>query len=345
MLAGMPAAMAYMVLAPFVRQRFPRWEARWQGNVAVDRRSRADVHAQGYAKFRARALAQVVDGLLYLVFLLGPMLWLGAGMGLVLFVMLVGIYGYNVWCWTSSHQATLGMRISGVFLTDRQGRRLTRLRATGRFFARWLSYYTAGIGFLAQPFNRERQALHDRVVRSVVLRRTPSQPRPEREALRYAGFWRRAMAGAVDFIACIFVTVALLLLLSLLSFGDWTTLGLIIFVVMLFAYQVLCWTAAPQATFGMMLADIYVADLDQKRLTRKRAVGRFFARWLSLVTIVGLLMQLMTRRREALHDKMSGTVVLRGEPEAVAAAPATTALARRVDAQTFAEAPGALVGA
>jgi uncharacterized RDD family membrane protein YckC len=96
--------------------------------------------------------------------------------------MFAGIYTDNIWCWTSKHQATLGMRMAGVFVTDRQGRRLTWLRATGRFFARWLSYYTAGIGFLVQPFNRERQALHDRMVRSVVLGRTPARPRPQGEA-------------------------------------------------------------------------------------------------------------------------------------------------------------------
>ena len=30
LLTGMPAAIGYMLLAPFVRQRFPSWEARWQ---------------------------------------------------------------------------------------------------------------------------------------------------------------------------------------------------------------------------------------------------------------------------------------------------------------------------
>jgi uncharacterized RDD family membrane protein YckC len=312
-------------VAPFVRRRFPGWEERWHEKAGVDERSRADVQAQGYAKFRARALAQVVDGLLYLVFLLGPMLWLDASANLLLFVMLIGIYGYNVWCWTSSHQATLGMRLAGVFLTDKQGRRLTWLRATGRFFARWLSYYTAGIGFLVQPFNRERQTLHDRVVRSVVLRRTPARPHAD-EAVHYAGFWRRAMAGVIDGMACLFTIGALLLLLTVLTEEAWTMLGLVAFLVMLFAYQVLCWTAAPQATFGMMLADIYVADLHHERLTRKRAVGRFFARWLSQLTIVGFLMQLLTGRRQALHDKMSGSVVLRGDPEAAAPAPANTAV-------------------
>ena len=344
LLAGMPAAVAYMVLSPFVRQRFPRWEERWHVRVGVDTRSHADVQAQGYAKFRARALAQVIDGLLYLVLLRGTTLVLGADLGLVVFVMFVGIYAYNVWCWISSHQATLGMRMAGVFLTDRQGRPLTWLRATGRFFARWLSYYTAGIGFLVQPFNRERQTLHDRVVRSVVLRRTPERTRPAGDAVRYAGFWRRAMAGAVDFIACTFVMGAVLVPLAMFTGVYSYALTIVVVVVLLFAYQVLCWIAAPQSTFGMMLADIYVANLDQKRLTSKRAVGRFFARWLSLVTIVGLLMQLLTGRRQALHDRMCGTVVLRGEPGAVGA-PANTAPTRRAGEQTFSEAPGSLVDA
>ena len=218
------------------------------------------------------------------------------------------------------------MRLAGVFLTDKQGRRLTWLRATGRFFARWLSYYTAGIGFLVQPFNRERQTLHDRVVRSVVLRRTPARPRPKDEAVRYAGFWRRAIASVADGMACTFAIATVLVVLAVMREENWMMAGVVAFVVMLFAYQVLCWTAAPQATFGMMLMDIHIADLHHERLTKKRAVGRFFARWLSQLTIVGLLMQLLTGRRQALHDKLSGSVVLRGEPEAAAPAPANPAV-------------------
>jgi TPR repeat protein/uncharacterized RDD family membrane protein YckC len=80
---------------------------------------------------------------------------------------------------SSRRQATLGMLALGIFVTNQKGDRLTFGRATGRYFAKILSYMTLGIGFFIQPFTRKRQALHDLVVRSVVLVR-PGKKRVRR---------------------------------------------------------------------------------------------------------------------------------------------------------------------
>ena len=79
-------------------------------------------------------------------------------------------WAYNVRAWTGKRQGTLGMRWAGIFITDLKGQPLGRWRATGRFFARFLSYYT-GYGFWLQNVNGRRQTLHDRISGSVVLRR------------------------------------------------------------------------------------------------------------------------------------------------------------------------------
>ena len=79
-------------------------------------------------------------------------------------------WAYNVRAWTGKRQGTLGMRWVGIFITDLKGQPLGRWRATGRFFARFLSYYT-GYGFWLQNVNGRRQTLHDRISGSVVLRR------------------------------------------------------------------------------------------------------------------------------------------------------------------------------
>jgi uncharacterized RDD family membrane protein YckC len=65
------------------------------------------------------------------------------------------------------------MRLAGTMVTDQQGRPLSWRRASGRNFARWLSYYSLGIGFLMFFFNKRRQTLHDRMSGTLVLRRPP----------------------------------------------------------------------------------------------------------------------------------------------------------------------------
>jgi len=89
-------------------------------------------------------------------------------------------------CWlyqaimlSSRRRATLGMLALGIFVTNQNGNRLNFGRATARYFAKILSYMTLGIGFFIQPFTRKRQALHDLVVRSVVLVR-PAKKRVRR---------------------------------------------------------------------------------------------------------------------------------------------------------------------
>ena len=56
------------------------------------------------------------------------------------------------------------------------GRRLGFGRACGRFGAKFLSYWLGLLGWLPMFFGQRRQALHDRLCGTLVLRRPP-QPR------------------------------------------------------------------------------------------------------------------------------------------------------------------------
>jgi uncharacterized RDD family membrane protein YckC/energy-coupling factor transporter ATP-binding protein EcfA2 len=332
LLAGMPAAVGYLLLAPYAKKRFARSEKRrhararviTQGQASAVQAERkpaaqADVRALGYASFGQRALAQLVDWVLCLVPVVslfnfapdddtGSMIF---GVGTIAI-----FYLYHAAFWTSKHQGTIGMRLAGVSLADRQGRRLSWRRATLRFFARWLSYYTAGLGFLMQPFNKEGQALHDRLSGTVVLRRAPAAAQVDVHELRYASFGRRAAAQLVDWVLCLLVWSPAAALAGLgIGISEYTSY--VIFFLIAFSYHVICWRSFRQATFGMMLAGICVTDLERHRLSRNRAIGRFFARWLSYITAgIGFLMQPFNKERQALHDRLSGTVVLRGEPNA-----------------------------
>jgi len=71
---------------------------------------------------------------------------------------------------SSSLQATIGKLVVGLRVTDIEGRRLTFSRATARTFAKFLSSMTAGVGYLLCGFTTKKQALHDLVANSLVLR-------------------------------------------------------------------------------------------------------------------------------------------------------------------------------
>lgn len=74
---------------------------------------------------------------------------------------------------SSPRQATVGKMALGLRVTDVAGRRLSFLRATGRFAAKMLSSLTLLIGYLVMLFTERRQTLHDLVAGTVVVRGGP----------------------------------------------------------------------------------------------------------------------------------------------------------------------------
>jgi uncharacterized RDD family membrane protein YckC len=72
----------------------------------------------------------------------------------------------------SSKQATVGKMVFRIKVTDLQGKRLSMGRSFGRHFAKYVSDMTLLIGYLIQPFTERRQALHDMIVGTLVIRDT-----------------------------------------------------------------------------------------------------------------------------------------------------------------------------
>lgn len=120
-----------------------------------------------YAGFWQRAAAAVIDGVLIwigLIVLVGALDEVG---------FLLGMFG----CWlyyalqeSSAYQATLGKRALGIIVTDQFGAPLTFGRATGRFFTKYLSSMFFGIGYLIAAFTARKQALHDLIASTIVIR-------------------------------------------------------------------------------------------------------------------------------------------------------------------------------
>jgi uncharacterized RDD family membrane protein YckC len=71
---------------------------------------------------------------------------------------------------SSAHQATPGKMAMGLQVTDRNGRRISFLRAAVRLVAKALSAAILLLGFLMAAFTPKKQALHDLIVGTLVVR-------------------------------------------------------------------------------------------------------------------------------------------------------------------------------
>lgn len=77
---------------------------------------------------------------------------------------------YYAYCESSEWQATLGKKALNLVVTDLEGNRISFGRASGRFFAKYVSMLTLCIGFILAGFTEKKQALHDMMAGCLVLR-------------------------------------------------------------------------------------------------------------------------------------------------------------------------------
>ncbi|MGO1000715.1 RDD family protein [Lysobacter sp. CA196] len=86
---------------------------------------------------------------------------------------------YYVGFESSSMQATLGKLAVGIKVVDADGRRLTRMRALGRWASSLLSYLSLCVGFLMIAFTERKRGLHDILAKTQVVDRWAYTGRPE----------------------------------------------------------------------------------------------------------------------------------------------------------------------
>lgn len=147
----------------------------------------------------------------------------------------------------------------------------------------------------------------------------------------YAGFWIRVGAYLIDYVILMVAGLIALFLLGLalgVFAGDspvGTGVGLFLaWLLFPWLYAALFECGPRQATPGKQAVNLKVTDLDGNRITFGRATGRYFAEWITGVTIgIGYAMTAFTARRQSLHDMIAGTVVVRAhlEPAVIASAP------------------------
>jgi uncharacterized RDD family membrane protein YckC len=77
---------------------------------------------------------------------------------------------YAAWYESSAAQATIGKRWMGLKVVDEQGERISFLRATGRYAAKYVSALPCFLGFIMAIFSSRGRALHDRLAGTRVVR-------------------------------------------------------------------------------------------------------------------------------------------------------------------------------
>lgn len=147
---------------------------------------------------------------------------------------------------------------------------------------------------------------------------------PERQGLHaglppvYGGFWRRFFAFLLDSLVLFFPLATLRVLYGLDMTGEWrpeSTAWWIIScleVVVSWLYGVLLISGPARGTLGQQVMALQVTRLHGERVSFGLATWRYLAQFLTLLTLgFGYLMQVFTPRRQALHDLVSATVVVR----------------------------------
>lgn len=142
-----------------------------------------------YAGFWLRVVAIIIDGLVFSPITLAswllqhwaqnaeqnslsPAAMIGIGLLLIadgLFI-IVARWLYFALMESSPWQATLGKKALGLRVTGMDGQRIGFGRATGRYFGKFISAIPLGIGFMMAGWTERKQALHDLIAGTLVIR-------------------------------------------------------------------------------------------------------------------------------------------------------------------------------
>jgi uncharacterized RDD family membrane protein YckC len=142
--------------------------------------------AMRYAGFWIRFAAKLVDGIIMSVLLVVPMIAIMASMGmlersseepseaemivqLVFQIVYFAVYGAYSIVFVGKYGATPGKMACKIKVVDGTGAKIGYGRATGRFFAEFLSGLLCYIGYVMVAFDEEKRALHDRICNTRVI--------------------------------------------------------------------------------------------------------------------------------------------------------------------------------
>jgi len=163
---------------------------------------------------------------------------------------------------------------------------------------------------------------------------TLTEPVVMKTSIAYAGFWRRLLAWLIDYTVLSGVYFSIFAAVRILSpdtFGSGPVVvkgaidesALVATILALsniaavcsaigWAYYVLLESSPARGTLGKLALGLYVADVHGDPVSFWRALARNALKFFSnLLLGLGWLMAAFTPRKQALHDMLAGTLVLR----------------------------------
>lgn len=136
------------------------------------------------------------------------------------------------------------------------------------------------------------------------------------EHFKYASATKRVLAFFLDSLIILFCHMVLGLLFTLNGInqmifklpiiGLWWYAGIVILPWM---YYALFESSKMQGTIGKYVFGLNVVSLSGERINFAKATGRYFGKFLSQITF-GYFLVLMTKKKQALHDKLASTIVI-----------------------------------
>jgi len=138
---------------------------------------------------------------------------------------------------------------------------------------------------------------------------------PVAQTTEYGGFGQRFLAVLIDgvilFVACLVIRIPLRMTLgAILS-------GLIMIPIQMLAgiaYEVYFLSSPKQATIGKQAMGLIVTDINGAPIDMGKAALRSVGKIISsLILLLGYIMAAFTERKQALHDIIAGTLVLKGK--------------------------------
>ena len=162
---------------------------------------------------------------------------------------------------------------------------------------------------------------------------------------RFAGFWFRFLAALIDA-----VIITLIVLIPAFIIGLFigysmagnasayeiqataNVVGNLIGLPGAWLYHTAMESSAHQATFGKKILGLRVIDLNGERISFGKANGRYFAKFLSLLTLyVGFFMVGWTQKKQGLHDKLAGCLVVKNSSPVFSTESSISLPSRRIE--------------
>jgi uncharacterized RDD family membrane protein YckC len=148
-------------------------------------------------------------------------------------------------------------------------------------------------------------------------------------AVQYAGFWRRVLASIIDGLivgaawSAIYYTLVAAGVVNMPEVNEtdiepyirWMIRYMLVSNAVVFALQTVYFalmeSSSRQATLGKMALGIVVTDMDGKRISFGRAVGRNLGKIISqIILFIGFLMVAFTQKKQGLHDIIANCLVV-----------------------------------